>query len=174
MVEAKVDLLLYEGSLDGAGELEPQFEATRSSLLLRVQMIRVVHAWSRGRLLLAAASAGARDRRRASRELARLAKELAAERVPYADVFAGELAAGSAVLVGDSIAACAALDRVIAAAGDEMLLHVAAARHRKGELLGGDAGRALVADVEAWMRSEGIVDPARMTSVFLPGRWLVC
>ena len=50
-----------------------------------------------------------------------------------------------------------------------MLLYAAAARRRLGEMLGGDEGRALVETADAWMRSETIVNPERMTEVFAPG-----
>ncbi len=48
--------------------------------------------------------------------------------------------------------------------------YLAIARRMKGELLGGVEGRALVADAEAWMAAEGIVNPARLASAFVP--WL--
>jgi hypothetical protein len=48
--------------------------------------------------------------------------------------------------------------------------YLAIARRKQGELLGGDEGRSLVAAADAWMAGEGIVNPARLTSTFVP--WL--
>jgi hypothetical protein len=171
-IEALTDLVLYEGSgATTAADLEPRFAAFRASLLLRVQIVRAVYCWVRGRLLLAAAAAGTAEPKRVSRELAHLARLLERERIGYATVYACELRAARAALDGNAEAAVAELDCGITAAGDQMLLHAAAARRRKGQLLGGDQGAALVAEADAWMKSEHIVNPARMTEVYLPGRW---
>jgi hypothetical protein len=47
--------------------------------------------------------------------------------------------------------------------------YLAIARRKKGELLGGDEGRALMATADAWMAGEGIVNPARLAAAFVPG-----
>jgi hypothetical protein len=44
-------------------------------------------------------------------------------------------------------------------------------RRRRGELLGGEEGRALVEAADAAMRAEGIVNPARWAASFVPGRF---
>ncbi|MET0406003.1 MAG: protein kinase [Cystobacter sp.] len=51
--------------------------------------------------------------------------------------------------------------------GERML--VACVRRRKGELLGGAEGQALIEASEAAMRAEGIQEPARWTEVYAPG-----
>jgi hypothetical protein len=51
----------------------------------------------------------------------------------------------------------------------EMALYAAAARRRLGEVVGGDEGRSLVQSADAWMKSESVGDPARMTAVLAPG-----
>ena len=56
-------------------------------------------------------------------------------------------------------------------AAAEMALHAAAARRRRGELIGGETGRALVCAAEAWMAGQGIKSPERMTAMLAPGRW---
>ena len=45
----------------------------------------------------------------------------------------------------------------------------AAARRRLGVLVGGDRGATLVGEADAWMRSQEIRQPARMTEVYAPG-----
>jgi len=53
--------------------------------------------------------------------------------------------------------------------GVHMRLHASAARRRRGEIVGGAAGRALVAEADAAMTEEEIADPARWTAVLAPG-----
>jgi hypothetical protein len=53
----------------------------------------------------------------------------------------------------------------------EMALHLAAARRRRGELIGGDAGRGLVDESNAWMAGQGIRNPDRMCVLLAPGAW---
>jgi hypothetical protein len=52
-----------------------------------------------------------------------------------------------------------------------MALFAAAARRCRGELLGGEAGRALVAEADAWMAAQSIRDPDRMARMLAPGAW---
>ena len=51
----------------------------------------------------------------------------------------------------------------------EMGLHAAVARRRQGVLLGGDEGRALVAEADAWMAGQQVRNPARLAAVLAPG-----
>ena len=51
----------------------------------------------------------------------------------------------------------------------DMKLYAAAARHRRGELVGGDAGRALTDEADALMLRQEIRNPARMTAMLAPG-----
>jgi hypothetical protein len=54
------------------------------------------------------------------------------------------------------------------AQGIEAAHLVAAIRYRLGELIGGDAGRGLIADAEAWARGQGVVAPARWLPTWCP------
>lgn len=48
-------------------------------------------------------------------------------------------------------------------------LYLAAAKRRMGEMVQGDEGRALIAEADAWMAGEGIVNPRRFTRALAPG-----
>lgn len=80
--------------------------------------------------------------------------------------------AGVAATRGDSTSAA----RLLAGAESglraaEMALHLAAATRRRGELIGGDAGRGLVDESNAWMTGQGIRNPDRMSALLAPGAW---
>jgi hypothetical protein len=47
--------------------------------------------------------------------------------------------------------------------------YVAAIGRRRGELLGGEEGRALVVASEAALRAEGVVRPDRIADMLAPG-----
>ena len=51
----------------------------------------------------------------------------------------------------------------------DLPLFAAASRRRRGELLGGDAGRAEPASADTFLRSPGLVNPVRYTAILLPG-----
>ncbi|HUP59144.1 MAG TPA: protein kinase [Thermoanaerobaculia bacterium] len=51
----------------------------------------------------------------------------------------------------------------------EMRLFAAAARRRLGKLVGGDEGRAMVADADAWLRGQLVKVPEKMVDVLMPG-----
>lgn len=50
-----------------------------------------------------------------------------------------------------------------------MKLYTAAARRHLGRLLGGDRGRELVSQADAWLSSEGVRNPARLAAMLTPG-----
>jgi hypothetical protein len=50
-----------------------------------------------------------------------------------------------------------------------MGLYAAAARYRLGALLGGDAGGATQREAARWMTGQGVVAPAAMAAMLVPG-----
>jgi eukaryotic-like serine/threonine-protein kinase len=52
-----------------------------------------------------------------------------------------------------------------------MALYAAVAKRRRGELMGGDEGQALVQQADDWMRGEQIKNPQGMATMLAPGRW---
>jgi hypothetical protein len=80
--------------------------------------------------------------------------------------------AATANAEGNAREATAALRVAIeGAAATEMQLYMWCARRQLGCLLGGEKGDRYVAQADAAMQEEGVRSPARMATMFLPGRW---
>jgi hypothetical protein len=168
--EAHIDL--YRGDPAAAhARVLADWPKLKSSLILRIQTIRVLAVGLRGRCSLArAAEANEQERRplvaAVEADATLLEKEGLACSIPQAEL----LRAGTAALRGDAAAARAELER--AAAGFEsvgMKAYASASRRRLGALIGGDEGRALVEAEDAWQRGEAIRNPDRFTALFAPG-----
>jgi hypothetical protein len=52
-----------------------------------------------------------------------------------------------------------------------MALHRTVSRWRRGSLISGDEGRALVQESREWMLGQGVKNPDRVNRVFAPGMW---
>lgn len=90
----------------------------------------------------------------------------------WSDPFAQLIRASVAALRGETQAAIAAI--ASAETGFETTdsgLYAAAARARRGELIGGTEGEKLVAEVDAWMTAQRVAEPARMRMLVVPGNW---
>jgi hypothetical protein len=169
-IESHVDLDVYTGRLERTRrDHGKMLDAIGGSLLMRIQIVRTAYRYLCARLLLAEMAAGLAGAS-AVAEVGRLARKLERERVPYATVWARLLRAQEAVHRGERTRGMQFLREVVLL-GEEanMLLCVAVARRRLGELLGAAEGRPLVEAADAWMLAEGIRDPARMTELFTPG-----
>ena len=99
----------------------------------------------------------------------REARRLDREGVPYARATALLVRGLVRKRRGTVMAAQAALaDAEARFTESDCALYAACARMRLGELRSGAAGRALVADAERWMASQGIGDPARVCAMLAP------
>ena len=164
-LEARGEIAIYEGSVAAdRDKLESLFDGLEHSVLLRIQTIRALALWLRGRLGLVDGDAdGARV---AARMVARLVKIDDAR----AQVAARLLRAGLAARRGNAEAVAAALrDADAVATAHDMALHAAAARYQLGHVVGGTEGAALMSDAETVMSPEGIASPARFARWFVPG-----
>ncbi|MGO9471148.1 MAG: serine/threonine-protein kinase PknK [Isosphaeraceae bacterium] len=166
-----IDGYLYLGDPESARSyLEERWPLYSASLLQRVQRFRVDTHYSRSRLLLALAARSANPHQQLRSALSD-ARRLDREGVAWARALAFLLRAGAAAILGQTARAVTLLmDAAKHLDAVDMPLHAAAARRRLGELIGGDAGTALIAEVDAWMSSQGIRRPARLTTMYLPGR----
>jgi eukaryotic-like serine/threonine-protein kinase len=174
-LHSQVQIDLYRG--DGAAaerRLDAHARAVEESFILQIQPTRIEHWFLRARARLAAAAAplaadDPADLARIDQALAD-ARRIARERMAWAAPLALLVEAGAAALRRDRDRALALYDRAARAADDaEMSLHAACARRRRGQLLGGDEGRALVDDADDYFTSEGVTNPARFVALFTPG-----
>jgi len=169
---ARVQVDLYEGeSQRGHAAVEQTWSALRKSGLLRIVAIAREARHIRARAAIAAAATAPPDR---ARELLRIAERttdrLARDPTPLAGALAAAKRAAIARLRGDQQAAATALETAsqlfdaCACAG-----YAVSARRHLGSLLGGDRGRALVVEADAWLRSESVAQPKRFAAMLLPG-----
>jgi hypothetical protein len=166
---ALAQIELYTGDFEVAWKhIEGQLKPLEKSMLLRIQGLRIDAMQLRGRLALA--SAVGTDRAARLQIAESVANRIARENLAYAAGYADLIRAGVAHRRGDDGAAVTLLEQAgneFAAAG--MMLFAVAARHRLGELIGGDRGHELVDDADDWMSRQEIKDPARLLNLLAPG-----
>lgn len=171
-----VECLLYSGSgLEAWERLTVLWEGLASSMLLRIQFTSTEAHSLKARAALAAAAESELDSptyKEHAKEAGRIATNLESQRLFWADPMVHLLRAGLASTEGDQDGAEALLDKAIEGFQEaDMLLSAAAARRRRGQLVGGPTGRAMVEEADTLMKAEGIQNPLRMTAVLAPGNW---
>jgi hypothetical protein len=162
LAQARIDL--YEGNGGRAWErVRASWPAFSKALLDKVQLLRVVMTNLRGTAALAAGDA---DR---IAQAARDARRLRKEGVPWALGLGTLLEAGVCAAKGDEAGALSSYTRAAVQLDDaDMALHAACARWHQGELLGGDAGQALVASARAFMESQSIRNAVQLRAMISP------
>jgi hypothetical protein len=172
---ARTDIALYRGEVPPASEpLDPASRAFARTLNRFVQtgFIRGLDTRARRRLAAAAASTSPAERDALLRGAEGHAKTMLGERTRWGDPLALLLRAGVATTRGETEPALRLLESAeFGFTAADMALHAAAARRRRGELMGGDAGAELISGSDTWMTAQGIKAPERMTAVLAPGRW---
>jgi hypothetical protein len=147
----------------------------RSSFVEHIQFLFLLFLHLRARTSLAAAAAapvgGWLFGKRASlvRSALRDARTIERAGMPWATPLARLIRAGAAALRGerDVRAALAVAEEECSAA--DMCLYAFAARRRRGQLLGGEEGRALMVSADAGMMGQDIREPARIAAMLIPG-----
>jgi eukaryotic-like serine/threonine-protein kinase len=172
-LEARTNAFIYSGRPREAHTLiAARWPALRRSLLpLTIQPLRIHAVHARARSALATAEEGGADRATLLREAATAARRMERERMDHATWKAKLLRAGIAVTRRESTESAVSLLHEAIAGFDaaDMALYAAATRRCLGALLGGDEGRQLLLGADAWMTSEMIKNPARMTAMLAPG-----
>jgi serine/threonine protein kinase/tetratricopeptide (TPR) repeat protein len=161
---------LYTGRARAAFDLvQWSWPALSRSMLLNVQFIRVGMVQLRARCALAAA-VDCDEPEPILRIATSDARRLEKESTPWAVASARLVLASLAHVRGDRETTVKLL-RDAADRFDKipMTLCAEAVKRRLGVILGGDAGEALVARADAWMKEQGIRRPDRITDVYAPG-----
>jgi hypothetical protein len=172
---AQRDIALYSG--EGLEAAAPVAEAWRRAarILDRFPQAGLIFSlFSRARRHIALAPAAETQETAASHlaDAERYARELQSERTAWGNGLALLVRAGAAATRGDHARALADVTEAASQlAAADMALLATAARRCRGELLGGEDGRALVAEAEAWMTAQSIKRPDRMTRMLAPGDW---
>jgi hypothetical protein len=167
------DIAIYERrGLSAWTDIRQRWASMEASLSLEVQFSKIVMLDVRGRAALAAIDDANSDpvaSRRCVKEAEGMARRIDRQRTEWGSALAELLRSGIEMRSGRKDAA---LRRLEAAeqrfAALEMNLHRASAQRRRGELLGGTEGEAMIAASEAWMRAEGIRHPDRTAYVYVP------
>jgi energy-coupling factor transporter ATP-binding protein EcfA2 len=168
-LQMQLELDLYRGGDAAWRRLMACHSSLSRSLLLRLQSYRVILVEQRALAALAAAVVAApSERKHLLARVARDARRIGREGLPHSLAFKQLLGASVALLDGDEETAVAGFEA--AEAGFEaadMGLLAAAARRRRGELLG-SAGRMLTMDADRRMVERGVVCPERMAAALAP------
>jgi hypothetical protein len=171
---ARVQIDLYRGrGLAAHAMVDARWPTMRRAHLHRIQIVRLQLAHLRARAAVAAVASGEAQGAQATgllRSALADARSILRERLRWSSGLARLIEAAVHACRGERDRACA---KLAAATEDleacDMALWAAAARRRRGELLGGDEGRALVDAADEKMRAEGVRAPARYCAMLAPG-----
>ena len=167
---ARAQIELYKGDgLAAWQHMGEQWPGMAGSMLLHVECVRIFLVHLRARCALAAA-ATSKDPASFVRLAAKDARRLEKEKPPWSRPLPQLLRAALAFRAGDKTKAANLLGAAAAALdAHDMKLFAATARRRQGQLLGGENGRTLLGLADAFMTSQKIQNPERMTELFVPG-----
>jgi serine/threonine protein kinase len=159
---------LYEGrAADGLARLQAVWKQLSGSRLMRSANFKMVFYALHAGLLLATRGA---DDRAALAEAEADARRCEAADYPYARGQTALLRSAIAAARGDTTRALGEVDTALGAfAAAQLPLETAYALRRRGKLIGGEAGEALVAEADAALREKGVADPMRWICSQAPG-----
>ncbi len=160
----------YDGNCQKAFEIAKDiFERVSKSPFYGFQSVRVVNRQLLARAALSFASV-TEDRHPLLKVARQQAKQLSREQLPLAEPYVPCIKGGIAYLQGDRDSAAKWLrEAVVASQKCQFKVHVAATNRQLGRLLGGDEGRALIAQADETMKQEGVVRPDRIAALLVPG-----
>jgi eukaryotic-like serine/threonine-protein kinase len=142
----------------------------KRSMLLHVQSLRIMLGEIRARANVDLAARGGAGRAAAIATAERCLRAVEGEKLAWSNMQVQLIRAGLAHVQGKREETLAHLETAEKGLEEvEMAVYAAAARRRRGLLLGGDEGRGLVARAEATMKERGIADVAATTAFHSPG-----
>jgi hypothetical protein len=167
---AMAQIMLYTGDGPVAWKhFNQQWSQMKSSILLRIQILRVEAKYVLARCALAAGEQGM-ETERLLNVAERIAGQIAVEKVRWANPFVSLIRAGVANVRGNSEGAA---DFLKAAAEGfdavDMSLYATAARRHLGQLTGGDEGQALITEADRWMTEQLIKKPEMLARTLAAG-----
>jgi tetratricopeptide (TPR) repeat protein len=167
---AKVRIDLYEDEADSAwARIGARWPALAKSLLLHVQVMRVVTWNLRGSAAVAAARKSKHKPKNLLGAALRDARRIQREGAPWARALARLLFAGIAAAQGNSPRAALLFARAIEElTSTEMTLLAEVARWRLADLLGGAVGDSHHQHCLDYATAQGIVNPARLFAMLSP------
>jgi hypothetical protein len=172
---ARADIALYQDQVPWVAEpVARRWRAMARSLdrFIQTGYIRGLETRARRRLAAARHATDAGERAAHLKTAEAHARDILKEKTQWGDSLALLLRASVAAARGAPETAVSLLESAEAGFGAaDMTLHATAARRRRGEVVGGDAGATIVASADAWMAGQGIRRPDRMTAMLAPGRW---
>jgi hypothetical protein len=172
---ARRDIALYTGEALETGTPVARHWRGAAHILDRFAQAGLVlslFSRARRRVALAAAAATSQEAAPHLEQVRRHVRGIRKQRTPWGDALALLVAGGASATRGDrDEAVCAATEAASRLAAADMALFAAAARRSQGQATGGEAGRRLVADADAWMTAQSIRRPDRMARMLAPGAW---
>jgi len=173
VTRSEAEIELYAGNGGAAwNRLELDRRPLEKSLLLRVQFMRVLTEFARGRAAIASIVAAPERKAAQLAEANKSARQLRGERMKWTDPLAATVTASIKSVEGDRAGAESALREAIALAeGADMTLYAAAARYQLALSLGKVVGADFLREAEARMGDQGIRAPSRFASMLVPGDW---
>jgi len=169
-MHALAQIELYTGDVEVAWKhIQGQWKALEQSMLPRIQVLRIEAMHLRARAALATAP-GSNDKKHRLKVAGSMAHRIAQEKIAWGLPFASLVRAGIAHQEGESSKAVYLLSEAVENFDlADIDLYAAATRCRLGEIIGGERGRQLIAEADAWMRKQEIKNPAAMTRMLAPG-----
>ena len=170
---ARCRAALFAGDAEEAvRQLESLWPRLLGAGTFRLDMLKAQLVHLRATAALMAAGQAGRGSSRSRTLLGRAVRDagvLGKIGLPLADALEALVNAGAAAIASDADAAARLEAAETALRAQELGPLAAAARRRRGKLLGGAAGQSLIADADAWLRTKGAREPGRIASMLLPG-----
>jgi hypothetical protein len=169
-MQALGQIEMYTGDPEVAyRHIQGQWKVLEQSMLFRIQILKIdaMHLLARATLASAASS---KEKAQRLRIAERLAQQIAKERIAWSSPFVTIIRAAIAWQRGEVANATGLLTEAVKGFDlADLALYAAATRRRLGETLGGDRGRELIAQANAWMLNQNIQNPVAMTRTMTPG-----